>query len=115
MQPRSKINSNILSLLLHVGSGKRLAVENLVMFQAKSNYTEILKEDGSSVTVSTNLGVIEKRLQIYGGFVRPNRKEIVNLRFLDKNEGDNLYIRGHKVKISRRRKTNTLRILKSYK
>lgn len=114
MQPQSKINSNILSLLLHVGSGKKLSVESVIMFQAKSNYTEILQKDGSSLTVSTNLGVIEQRLQVYGGFVRPNRKEIINLRFVEKSEDDNLFIKGHKVKISRRRKTETLRIIKSF-
>ncbi|MDP5120802.1 MAG: LytTR family transcriptional regulator [Spirosomaceae bacterium] len=53
----------------------------IVQLRANGNYTTIYFKDGSSLLSSTNLGVLEERLQPYS-FFRVNRSVIINLTHL---------------------------------
>ncbi|SOE21697.1 LytTr DNA-binding domain-containing protein [Spirosomataceae bacterium TFI 002] len=101
----NKFSVNPVKPLLHVGSGKRLSTDEIVMLEAKANYTEVSLISGSKLTVSTNLGVIEERLVDYENYIRPNRQFIVNLDFFEKINADYLFVKGREIKVSRRRKS----------
>jgi DNA-binding LytR/AlgR family response regulator len=53
----------------------------IVQLRADKNYTTIYFKDGSSLLSSTNLGLLEERLQPYS-FFRVNRSTVINLNHL---------------------------------
>lgn len=109
----SNYSSRDLKPLLHVGSGIRLSANDIILLEAKANYTEVSLSSGKKIKVSTNLGAIEERLEAYDNFIRPNRQVIVNLSFFENYTPNYLYVKGMEIKVSRRRKPGVLQMLKA--
>jgi DNA-binding LytR/AlgR family response regulator len=81
-----------------------LPVENVVLLEAKINYTIIYFDDGSNFLSSRNLGIYEKRLP---HFLRVNKSFIINQSYVQRVENEVLYLsNGFSVEPSRRRKTS---------
>jgi DNA-binding LytR/AlgR family response regulator len=57
--------------------------DEIIQLEAKQNYTVIYFKDGSNLLSSTNLGILEERLEPYA-FFRVNRSVIINLNHLNR-------------------------------
>lgn len=67
--------------LIHLGSRKNIAPDNILMLKSDVNYTTIFLDDGSQILSSTTMGILEKRLKEFN-FFRPSRSFIINLQFV---------------------------------
>ncbi len=83
--------------------------EEIIQLEAKQNYTLVYFRDGSSMLSSTNLGVLEERLQSYA-FFRVNRSILINLSYLNR-----FTVISHREKDKRKRsrKKNTTEVFLS--
>lgn len=64
-----------------LGARTRVLPNEIIKLEAQQNYTVVTFKDGSSLLSSTNLGILEERLQPYS-FFRVNRSTIINLHHL---------------------------------
>ena len=69
--------------LIHLGRREDISPSSILMLKADRNYTIIYLEDGTKLLSSTNLGLIEERLQPYA-FFRVNRSTVINLEHLNR-------------------------------
>jgi two-component system LytT family response regulator len=92
-----------------LGARTHALPNEIIQLEAKQNYTVIYFKDGSSLLSSTNLGMLEERLQPYA-FFRVNRSTVINLNHLSR-----FTIHPHKAKGKRKksRKKNTTEIFLS--
>jgi DNA-binding LytR/AlgR family response regulator len=64
-----------------LGARTRVFPNEIIKLEAQQNYTVVLFTDGSSLLSSTNLGILEERLQPCS-FFRVNRSTVINLNHL---------------------------------
>ncbi len=91
--------------IIHIGGGKRLPSNDIIMCKADVNYTTIYLQDGSSILTATNIGKIAGRMKDLS-FYQPHRSYIINLNYVKGFEKDTLRIEMQnelKVVLSRRR------------
>ncbi|WP_157687426.1 LytR/AlgR family response regulator transcription factor [Jiulongibacter sediminis] len=88
---------------IHVGGRMAFNPTEIAWLEADINYTRIHLISGRKTVVATTLGVLEERFKAYG-FVRPNRKAVVNKQFILKTEEKSLLLKDQtQLTISRRR------------
>ena len=89
---------------IKVGGRTRLFTEDVAYFEADLNYTIIHFNLGKPKIVATTLGIIQKRISPRDAFVRPNRKYLINLYYIDNFSQGNLLLQNElQIHISRRR------------
>jgi DNA-binding LytR/AlgR family response regulator len=76
----------------------------IVLLEAESNYTFIHLENGDKYIVSYNIGLVENKLKDKVKFIRPNRKFMINEKFVNKTDNFTINALGRNFIISRRRK-----------
>lgn len=90
-------------------------LKDIVRCQADINYTRLFFKDGSTKVVSKSLKIYENQLPD-SMFYRVHQSDIINLNYVKefvKNDGGYLILHdGTEIKISRRRKTDFLQMLK---
>lgn len=64
-----------------LGARTSVLPNEIMKLEAQQNYTVVSFTDGSSLLSSTNLGILEERLQPYS-FFRVNRSTVINLNHL---------------------------------
>jgi DNA-binding LytR/AlgR family response regulator len=90
--------------IVHLGSRKFLAADDIWYLNAKSNYTIVYTADGENFLSSTTLKIIEARLLSFKNFIRLNRQVVVNLDNTQKDaDGNYILADGKLVTFSRRR------------
>ena len=90
--------------IIAIGGRKEVYSSEILFLQADQNYTYVYLQSGEYEYVATTMGIIEKRLTGCG-FVRPNRKTVVNVRFIQRANATCIWLKNDRViKISRRRK-----------
>jgi DNA-binding LytR/AlgR family response regulator len=95
--------------LVHVGSRKYLAPDEILHLESDLNYTQILLANGKKILSSTTLKIIENRLSPFKNFVRINRQSVVNLDLVEKIENQTLFLPGEKKIIFSRRREKAWR------
>ncbi|RYU95893.1 LytR/AlgR family response regulator transcription factor [Emticicia agri] len=89
-----------------------LPLENVVLLEAKNNYTMIHADDGSSFLSSRNLGMFEQKIP---EFLRLNKTYLINQNFVQKIENKIIHLKnGFSIAPSRRRKNEVLSNLNSF-
>jgi len=94
------------------GCRKKMPMHRIVRLEGEGNYTLFHFSDGSSLMVSLTLKKMESRLSPKV-FVRPHKKNIINLLYLEAIHNGNLetddshlsvsLMNGHRVDVSRRK------------
>lgn len=89
---------------IHVGGRTSLFIEDIAYFEADLNYTIIHLNFGKNKIVATTLGLIQNRILDKNTFIRPNRKYLINLDYVDNFSQDKLFLQNElQIHISRRR------------
>jgi DNA-binding LytR/AlgR family response regulator len=89
---------------IKVGGRTRLFTEDVAYFEADLNYTIIHFNLGKPKIVATTLGTIQNRICPKDTFVRPNRKFLINLDYINNYSQGNLLLQNElEIHISRRR------------
>lgn len=102
-------------LKINVGGRTRLFTEDVAYFEADLNYTIIHYNIGKPKMVATTLGIIQGRIMDKNTFVRPNRKYLINMAYIDNFSLDNLLLQNElQVHISRRRKIAVIPAIEYY-
>lgn len=91
-------------------------VDKITRIKAKNNYSEIYLDGGEKIICSLTLGRLEEQLQ-GGRFIRVHQSHLVNIKFISKyyrTAGGQLeMVDGSSIEISRRKKDELLKILRS--
>lgn len=102
-------------LKINVGGRTRLFTEDVAYFEADLNYTIIHYNLGKPKMVATTLGIIQGRIMDKNTFVRPNRKYLINVAYIDNFSLDNLQLQNDlQIHISRRRKIAVIPVIEYY-
>jgi DNA-binding LytR/AlgR family response regulator len=102
-------------LKISVGGRTRLFSKDVAYFEADMNYTIIHYTIGNSKIVATTLGRIQERILDKNTFVRPNRKYLINVGFINNFLQDNLLLQNQlQIHISRRRKVPVIPVVEDY-
>lgn len=102
-------------LKINVGGRTRLFTEDVAYFEADWNYTIIHYNIGKSKIVATTLGRIQGRILDKNTFVRPNRKFLINVAYINNFSLDNLLLQNElQIHISRRRKVSVIPVIEYY-
>ena len=102
-------------LTINVGGRTRLFTEDVAYFEADWNYTIIHYNVGKPKMVATNIGRIHRRIMDKNTFVRPNRKYLINVAYIDNFSLDNLLLQNElQIHISRRRKELVIPVIEYY-
>lgn len=89
---------------VHIGGRKHVQPEQVMMLVADSNYTTIYLADGNQFMIATTIGKIQKILENYGQFIRPNKSHVVNCAFVKSSNSEQIFLKNNKVvRFSRRR------------
>lgn len=78
--------------------------EQVVLLEVESNYTFIHFENGERQILPYNLSFVGKELNDNINFIRPNRKVMINEKFIIKIDKYKINALGKDFHISRRRK-----------
>lgn len=102
-------------LRINVGGRTRLFSQDVAYFEADMNYTIIHYNIGNSKIVATTLGLIQGRILDKNTFVRPNRKYLINVAYINNFSLDNLLLQNElQIHISRRRKVSVIPVIENY-
>jgi DNA-binding LytR/AlgR family response regulator len=102
-------------LRINVGGKTRLFSQDVAYFEADMNYTIIHYNIGNSKIVATTLGLIQGRILEKNTFVRPNRKYLINVAYINNFSIDNLLLQNElQIHISRRRKVSVIPVIEYY-
>ena len=102
-------------LKINVGGRTLLFTEDVAYFEADWNYTIIHYNIGKSKIVATTLGQIQGRILDKNTFVRPNRKFLINVAYINNFSLDNLLLQNElQIHISRRRKVSVIPVIEYY-
>lgn len=100
---------------IKVGGRIRLLTQDVAYFEAAVNYTIIHYYIGKPKIVATTMGHIQNRIINKNTFVRPNRKFLINLDYIDSLKLTELYLQNDlHVNISRRRQVAIIPIIEYY-
>ncbi len=100
---------------IKVGGRISLFTKDVAYFEADWNYTIIHYHIGKPKMVATTLGHIQGRMLNKTSFVRPNRKYLINLDYIDSLKLNELHLQNDlHVNISRRRKLVIIPIVEYY-
>lgn len=100
---------------LDVGGRTKLFTNDIAYFEADLNYTIIHLIIGKSKIVATTLGHIQDRIQNKYTFVRPNRKYLVNIEYINSFSFEKMLLNNDlNINISRRRQANVKPIIDYY-
>jgi DNA-binding LytR/AlgR family response regulator len=100
---------------IKVGGRICLLPKDVAYFEADLNYTIIHYQTGKPKIVATTMGHIQDRIKNKNAFVRPNRKYLINLDYINSLEIYGLHLQNDlHVNISRRRKLAVIPIVESY-
>ena len=101
--------------LIHVGGKTKLFPNEVSYFEADENYTIIHYASGTKSIVPTTLKLIENRIGIEYGFIRPNRMHLINLEFIKDIQDAEISLKDlSKVVVSRRRIPTIQKMCKLY-
>jgi DNA-binding LytR/AlgR family response regulator len=99
------LNTSVLQIPIFTARGKNyILAENIIRCKAMSNYTCFYTKEKKWV-VPKCLNVFEEQLSAVG-FVRPNRSELLNVRFIKSIQCNSIIqlLDGSSLTISRRRR-----------
>jgi DNA-binding LytR/AlgR family response regulator len=86
----------------HKGELVRINVANILFAEANDNYTHLYTSE-QKFLVSTTLKKVEEKLSVFN-FCRVHRSYLINIRHIDKIFQDDVYLKQHRVPISRKYK-----------
>ncbi|SFD48547.1 LytR/AlgR family response regulator transcription factor [Spirosoma endophyticum] len=100
------------------GSRKKMPMHRIVRLEGEGNYTVFHFADGSQLMVSLTLKKMESRLSPKV-FVRPHKKSIINLLYLesihpDKQQLSVSMVNGDRVEVSRRKASRFIKQVKGF-
>lgn len=100
------------------GSRKKMPMHRIVRLEGEGNYTVFHFADGSQLMVSLTLKKMESRLSPKV-FVRPHKKSIINLLYLDSIHPDKQQlsvsmVNGDRVEVSRRKASRFIKQVKGF-
>jgi two-component system, LytTR family, response regulator len=90
---------------VNLGGYTRLSPMRIIRLGAERNYTFIYREDGKKILISVTLKKVEELLKPSGLFIRVNRKDAINVNYIQKWNSDGTLIlkNGELITPSRRR------------
>lgn len=92
-------------------------LDDIIRFQAASNYTSIYIRDERPILISKTLKTFEKILD-GGDFIRVHQSHLVNSKYISEyNRGDGSYLvltNGDKITVSRANRTSISKIFRSF-
>ena len=100
------------------GSRKKMPMHRIVRLEGEGNYTVFHFADGSQLMVSLTLKKMESRLSPRV-FVRPHKKSIINLLYLESIDPDrqqmsvNL-VNGDRIEVSRRKASRFIKQVRGF-
>jgi len=100
------------------GCRKKMPMHRIVRLEGEGNYTVFHFDDGSQLMVSLTLKKMESRLSPKV-FVRPHKKSIINLLYLesilpDRQQLSVFLVNGDRVEVSRRKATRFIKQVKGF-
>ena len=100
------------------GCRKKMPMHRIVRLEGEGNYTVFHFADGSQLMVSLTLKKMESRLSPKV-FVRPHKKSIINLLYLegihpDKQQLSVSLVNGDRVEVSRRKASRFIKQVKGF-
>lgn len=100
------------------GCRKKMPMHRIVRLEGEGNYTVFHFVDGSQLMVSLTLKKIESRLSPKV-FVRPHKKNIINLLYLesihpDRQQFSVSLVNGDRVEVSRRKASRFIKQVKGF-
>lgn len=100
------------------GSRKKMPMHRIVRLEGEGNYTLFHFADGSQLMVSLTLKKMESRLSPKV-FVRPHKKNIINLLYLEAVHPDNQQlsvslVNGDRIEVSRRKASRFIKQVKGF-
>lgn len=100
------------------GCRKKMPMHHIVRLEGEGNYTLFHFSDGSQLMVSLTLKKMESRLASKV-FVRPHKKNIINLLYLegihpDRQQLSVSLVNGHRVDVSRRKASRFMKQVKGF-
>lgn len=108
-------------ILLAIPHGyKMMNVEDIMYCKSSGRYTIVRPYGEKSIVIGENLGSFESKFSTYG-FVRIHNSYVINIHYLDtynrdaQKNGEVHLIDGTKLKVSRTKRSEFLRVLKGYK
>lgn len=100
---KTKLKTNI-----HIGGRQEVCPEEVVLFVALENYTQVIFENGNKTVVATTLKELERRFSKHPLFFRTHKSFLINLNFVANHENlaENFIQMSNnkKVIVSRRKK-----------
>ena len=101
-----------------LGSRRKMPMHRIVRLEGEGNYTVFHFADGSQLMVSQTLKKMESRLSPKV-FVRPHKKNIINLLYLESIQPDRQQmsvslVNGDRVEVSRRKANRFIRQVKGF-
>lgn len=100
---------------IHVGGRMSILPKDIAYFEADVNYTIIHYRIGKPSIVATTMGQIQERIINKNTFIRPNRKFLINLNFINSLKSNELHLQNDlHVNISRRRQLLIVPIIEYY-
>ena len=99
---------------IEMGARLKFAPNELLILESDINYTNLHLVGGERVIVSYHLGKLQKRLQPFCCFVRPNRYTLVNVQYINGIENNCLYVGQKQIVMSRRRREAVLATIASF-
>ncbi|WP_420148885.1 LytR/AlgR family response regulator transcription factor [Spirosoma sp.] len=100
------------------GSRKKMPMHRIVRLEGEGNYTVFHFVDGSQLMVSLTLKKMESRLSPKV-FVRPHKKNIINLLYLesvnpDRQQMSVSLVNGDRIEVSRRKASRFIKQVKGF-
>ncbi|AQG81823.1 LytTR family transcriptional regulator [Spirosoma montaniterrae] len=100
------------------GYRKKMPMHRIVRLEGEGNYTVFHFDDGTQLMVSLTLKKMQSRLPS-NVFVRPHKKNIINLLYLegihpDRQQLSVSLVNGDRVEVSRRKASNFIRQVKGF-
>ncbi len=92
---------------IHIGGRKSVYPDDIMLLEAKANYTLLYLFDGKTIFVATTLKILEKRFSENQNFFRTHRSHVINIEYITEYKSVTNIILMHNDKtilISRRRK-----------
>lgn len=94
---------------ISVGSRRRIAPNEIILFTADANYTQIMLANGRTITVATTLKILEKRFAVCSDFFRTHKSYLININHIKQFEtsGNEVFVQMQndiRVIVSRRKK-----------
>ncbi len=96
---------------IHLGGYTRLSPIKIIRLEAERNYTYIHLDTGHKTLISVTLKRVEELLRPSGLFIRVNRKDAVNVNYIQQwNSDGTLILKNGELIIPSRRRINRLRL-----